>query len=151
SVWLCRAGDEIIEHGGFRTFPVAVGRFYTADGSAYAYSPAMDALPDINMVNDMEKTIIRGAQKAVDPPLLLSEDGVLEGFDLRSGALNYGGLDDQGRQMAQPLDTGKNLPLGIDYTNQKREAINLAFYVSLFQILVDNHQMTATEVLQRAQ
>lgn len=149
SVWLY--GNEIVEHGGFRTFPVAVGRLASADGSQYAYSPAMDALPDIQTLNQMERTNLRGAQKMVDPPLLLSEDGVLDGFNLQSGALNYGGLNDQGTEMVRPLNLGKNVPLGIDYANQKRESVNLAFYVSLFQILVDNPQMTATEVLQRQQ
>jgi len=149
SVWLWN--DDVIEHGGFRTFPAAIGRFYSTDGSAYGYSPAMDALPDVKMLNDMEHTNIKGAQKAVDPPLLLPEDGILEAFDLRSGALNYGGVDSQGNPTVRPLDMGKNVPLGIDYANQKRESVNLAFYVTLFQILVDNHQMTATEVLQRAQ
>jgi hypothetical protein len=38
-------------------------------------------MPDVRMANDMAKTNIRGAQKPVDPPLLASEDGVLEGFD----------------------------------------------------------------------
>ena len=151
SVWICRQGDEIVEHGGFRTFPLAVGRFYSTDDSAYAYSPAMESLPDINMLNEMERTNIRGAQKLVDPPLLLPEDGVLEGFDLRSGALNYGGIDEQGRQVVQPLQLGNNVPLGIDYANQKRQAVNLGFYVTLFQIMVDGPAMTATEVLERAQ
>lgn len=151
SVWICVQGNSIVEHGGFRTMPIAIGRFYTADDSAYGYSPAMDVLPDIKMLNEMERTNIRSAQKAVDPPLLLAEDGALEGFDLRSGALNYGGLDERGNQLVRPLELGKNVSIGVEYANQKREAVNLGFYVSLFQILVDNHQMTATEVLQRAQ
>lgn len=152
SVWIALdAGNEIVEHSGYRTFPVAIGRFYAADDSAYGYSPAMEALPDVRMLNRMEKTNIKGAQKAVDPPLILADDGALESFDLRAGALNFGYLNERGEQLIRPLDMGKNVPLGIDYANQKREAVNLAFYVTLFQILVDNHQMTATEVLQRAQ
>lgn len=151
SYWIALEGSEIVERSGFRTFPVSVGRFYANDDSQYGAGPAMDALPDINMVNEMERTNIKGAQKAVDPPLLLPEDGALEGFDLRSGSLNWGGLDDKGNEMVRPLQTGQRVELGIEYTNQKREVINLAFYVTLFQILVDSPQMTATEVLQRAQ
>jgi len=152
SVWIAMdAGQEIVEHSGYRTFPVAIGRFYAADDSAYGYSPGMEALADVRMLQKIEQTNIRGAQKAVDPPLLLADDGILEAFDLRSGSLNYGSLGPNGEPMVRPLDMGKNVPMGIDYANQKREAVNLAFYVTLFQILVDNNQMTATEVLQRAQ
>lgn len=152
SVWIAMdAGSEIVEHSGYRVFPLAIGRFYAADDSAYGYSPAMEALPDVRMLNRIEKTNIKGAQKAVDPPLILADDGALESFDLRSGALNFGYLNERGEQLIKPLDLGKNVPMGINYADQKREAVNLAFYVTLFQILVDNHQMTATEVLQRAQ
>lgn len=152
SVWIALdAGNEIVEHSGYRVFPLAIGRFYAADDSAYGYSPAMEALPDVRMLNQIEKTNIRGAQKAVDPPLILADDSALDSFDLRSGALNFGYLSDRGDQLIKPLELGKNVPMGINYADQKREAINLAFYVTLFQILVDNHQMTATEVLQRAQ
>jgi len=151
SLWVSMQGKKIVERSGFRTFPVAIGRFYVDDDSDYGAGPAGDVLPDIAMVNEMERTNIKGAQKAVDPPLLLPEDGALEGFDLRSGSLNYGGLNDRGEQLVKVLESGQRVDLGIEYTNQKREVINLGFYVTLFQILVDNPQMTATEVLQRAQ
>lgn len=151
SVWLSMDGNKIIQHSGYRVFPLAIGRFYATDDSAYGYSPAMESLPDVRMLNEMERTNIKGAQKAVDPPLILADDGALEAFDLRAGALNFGYLDERGQDRIKPLQLGDNVPLGIDYANQKREAVNLGFYVTLFQILVDNHQMTATEVLQRAQ
>lgn len=151
SLWISMQGKKIVERSGFRTFPVAIGRFYVDDDSDYGAGPAGDVLPDISMVNEMERTNIKGAQKAVEPPLLLPEDGALEGFDLRSGSLNYGGLDDKGNELVKTLNTGSRVDIGVDYTNQKREVINLGFYVTLFQILVDNPQMTATEVLQRAQ
>ncbi|MFP3799448.1 portal protein [Paraburkholderia sp. SIMBA_027] len=149
SVWVCEA--DLIEQSGFRVYPYAVGRFYVDSDTQYGGSPAEDSLPDIKMVNAMEKTIIRGAEKAVDPPLLLTEDGVLEGFDLRSGALNHGGLDTQGNQLVQPLKTGENIQFGTQYADSKRQTINAQFYVTLFQILTEAPQMTATEVLERAQ
>lgn len=149
SVWVWNG--ELIDQSGFRTYPYAVGRFYVDSETQYGGSPAEDALPDIKMVNEMEKTIIRGAQKAVDPPLLLTEDGVLEGFDLRSGALNHGGLDNSGNQLVKPLQLGENIQAGTAYADSKRATINTGFYVTLFQILTEAPQMTATEVLERAQ
>ncbi|WP_321814587.1 MULTISPECIES: portal protein [unclassified Paraburkholderia] len=149
SAWVWNG--ELIALSGFRTYPYAVGRFYVDSDTQYGGSPAEDSLPDIKMVNEMERTIIRGAQKAVEPPLLLTEDGVLEGFDLRSGALNHGGLDPQGNQLVKPLQTGENIQFGTQYADSKRQTINASFYVTLFQILTEAPQMTATEVLERAQ
>lgn len=151
SYWLDEGRERIVQNSGFRTFPIAIGRFYVGSDSVYGGSPAYDAMPDIRMANDMAKTNIRGAQKMVDPPLLASEDGVLEGFDLRSGSLNWGGLDEKGNEMVKPLLTGKQAQIGIEFSKDTRQTINQWFYVTLFQILVDSGDMTATEVLQRAQ
>ncbi|KVE99272.1 portal protein [Burkholderia vietnamiensis] len=151
SYWLDEGRDRIIQNSGFRTFPFAIGRFYVGTDDVYGGSPAYDAMPDVRMANDMAKTNIRGAQKLVDPPLLASEDGVLEGFDLRSGSLNWGGLNEKGEEMVKPLLTGKQAQIGIEFAQDTRQTINQWFYVTLFQILVDSGDMTATEVLQRAQ
>jgi len=108
-------------------------------------------LPDIKMLNEMEKTTLRAGHMAVDPPLLLLEDGALQGFQMRPRALNFGGVDSEGRQMVQPLKTGANLPWQIEMNDGKRKLINEAFLVTLFQILVETPQITATEALLRAQ
>lgn len=151
SYWVDEGGETIIQKSGFRTFPFSIGRFYLGADEVYGGSPAMDSLPDIRMVNEQAKTNIKAAQKMVDPPLLLNEDGALEGFDLRSGSLNWGGLDEKGNERVKAMSTGKQAQIGIEFSQQTREAINQSFYVTLFQILVDSGEQTATEVLQRAQ
>ncbi|PVX84342.1 portal protein [Paraburkholderia unamae] len=151
SYWLDESRERIVQNSGFRTFPFAIGRFYVGTDDVYGGSPAYDAIPDIRMANEQARTNIRGAQKMVDPVMLLQEDGALEGFDMRSGSLNWGGLDEKGNPMARPLEMGKQAHIGIEFAQQTRETINQWFYVTLFQILVDSGDMTATEVLQRAQ
>lgn len=142
---------EIVVEGGFRTFPYAFGRYLTSAGETYGRSPAMMALPDIKMVNEMEKTLLRAGHKTVDPPLLAYGDGILSAFNVTPNAINYGGVNDQGQQLVHPLQTGGKLDIGIEMTDQKRKTINDAFLITLFQILVQNPQMTATEALLRAQ
>ena len=144
-------GKIMLAEGGYRTMPYAVSRHVTAPREVYGRSPAMMVLPDIKMINEMEKTIIRAAHKIVDPPLLLYGDGILSSFSTRPNALNYGGVDERGGQLVHPLKTGANLPVAFEFGEQKRKVINDAFYVTLFQILVQNPQMTATEALIRAQ
>lgn len=144
-------GMNIVSEGGYRTMPYAISRHVTSPRETYGRSPAMMVLPDIKMLNEMEKTIIRAAHKIVSPPLLAFGDGILNAINARPDAINYGGVDDQGRQLVVPMKMGSNLPIALDMTEQKRNVINDAFYVTLFQILVRNPQMTATEALIRAQ
>jgi hypothetical protein len=151
SCYISIDGRSVMSEGGFRSMPYAVGRYVTGPKEVYGRSPAMTVLPDIKMLNEMSKTVIRAAHKIVDPPLLLQEDGALQAFDLRPGALNYGGVNDQGNQMVHPLQTNARVDIGLDMMEQRRKVINDAFLVTLFQILVDSPQMTATEAMLRAQ
>lgn len=151
SYYISCESKALMSEGGYRVMPYAVSRHVTAPKEVYGRSPAMQVLPDIKMVNEMEKTMIRAAHKIVDPPLLVYGDGILSAFSTRPNAINYGGVDSNGNQLVHPLKTGSNLPVGLEMTEQKRKVINDAFYVTLFQILVQNPQMTATEALIRAQ
>lgn len=151
SYYVACEGKKLMSEGGYRVMPYPVSRHVTAPKETYGRSPAMQVLPDIKMVNEIEKTLIRAAHKIVDPPLLVYGDGILSAFSTRPNAINYGGVDANGNQLAHPLKTGSNLPVGMEIAEQKRRTINDAFYVTLFQILVQNPQMTATEALIRAQ
>jgi hypothetical protein len=151
SCYISMDGRNILTEGGYRSMPYAVGRYVTGPKETYGRSPAMTVLPDVKMLNEMSKTVIRAAHKIVDPPLLLQEDGALTAFDLRPGALNFGGVNDQGQQLVHPLQTGARIDIGQEMMEQRRKVINDAFLVTLFQILVDTPQMTATEAMLRAQ
>lgn len=140
-----------LSEGGYRTFPVGVGRFTVASGEVYGRGPAMTVLPDIKMLNEMERTTIQAAQLATLPPLLAHKDGILDAIRLTPAAINYGGVDDNGRQLVQPMAFGQHVEIGLEMRDQKRLQIKDALWNTLFQILVENPQMTATEALIRAQ
>lgn len=151
SYYVALEGQKIVNEGGYTTFPYAVSRYVTSPKEIYGRSPAMLVLPDIKMINEMSKTVLRAAHKAVDPPLLLQEDGVLQAFNARPSALNYGGINERGEQMVRPLEVGGRVDIGLDMMEQRRKVINDAFLITLFQILVDAPNMTATEAMLRAQ
>lgn len=151
SYYIAIESRTIVSEGGYRSMPYAVSRYVTAPREIYGRSPAMTALADIKMLNEMEKTLLRAAHKGVSPPLLLHEDGVLRAFDMRPDALNYGGIDDQGRPMVQELNSDARIDWGIQLSDQRRRSVQDAFLVTLFQILVDQPNMTATEAMLRAQ
>lgn len=152
SVHVAVNARKVVRESGYRKMPYAVSRFEVIPGDVYGRSPAMTVMPDIIQVNEMVKTILRAGQKAVDPPLLLPDDEVITAFSLMAGSLNFGGLDSEGRQLVQPLQTGTNLPIGLELINESRQVINDVFYITLFQILVEqDRQQTATEVMARAQ
>ena len=70
---------QLAPEGGFTSFPYSIARYVTAPEEIYGRSPAMTALADIKMLNEMSKTDIRAVHKLVDPPILLHDDGILGG------------------------------------------------------------------------
>jgi hypothetical protein len=151
SIYISVEEQKIVRaNAGYRAFPYAFTRGMTLPGEIYSRGPASIVLPDIKQLNEMEKTNLRIGQLNAEPPVLLSVDGSLSGFKMQNGALNWGGLDENGNELAKPFKIGSNINLTLEMMNQKREMINRAFLVTVFQILVDNPQMTATEVLERA-
>lgn len=144
-------GRHLCKVGGFRSWPCAIGRYMLAPNESYGRSPAMAAWPGILTLNEQKKTVLRAGQKEVDPPILLSEDGALEPFNQRPGAANYGMLSADGQALAQPLRTGANVPLGIELMGLEAAEIEEAFLVSIFKILAEHPQMTATQVLEITQ
>jgi hypothetical protein len=149
SYFVCCSSKLVMEESGYHTFPYSISRYVVAPGEIYGRSPAMLALPDIKVLNEINKTTLKQGHRVVDPVLLAHDDGVLDSFSLKPGAINYGGVSADGRPLVHALPTG-NLSFAKDLTAEKRESINDAFLVTLFQILVDTPQMTATEVLERA-
>ena len=149
SHYILRDQHRLMEVGGYNTLPYTVSRYLTAPGELYGRSPAMNVLPSINVLNEEKKVILKAGHRAADPVLLAHDDGILDGFSLRPGAVNTGAVSPEGRPLVHALPTG-NLQIGKELMDDERAAINDAFLVTLFQILIETPQMTATEVLERA-
>ena len=139
------SGDEL-SVSGFREFPFVVPRYLKASHEIYGRSPAMTALPDVKMLNEMSKTTIKAAQKQVDPPLLVPDDGFILPVRTVPGGLNFYRAGTRDR--IEPLNIGANSPLGLNMEEQRRNAIRNAFYVNQL-MMQQGPQMTATEVIQR--
>ena len=154
--WYIFFGDKsVLSKGAYRTFPCAIGRYRVAPREHYGRGPATTCLPDIRTANEMVKTLLRVGEKAVAPAVLLAEDSVLNNFNQRSGANNYGLVSQDGKPLAIPWNPGGNFELGDKLLEGVRGVIKDTFLNTLFQILVEatrsGEPITATEALIRAQ
>jgi hypothetical protein len=145
SVYMTAKGEQL-SVSGFREFPFVVPRYLKSSHEIYGRSPAMTALPDVKMLNEMSKTTIKAAQKQVDPPLLVPDDGFILPVRTVPGGLNFYRAGTRDR--IEPLNIGANNPLGLNMEEQRRNSIRNAFYVNQL-MMQQGPQMTATEVIQR--
>lgn len=137
-----------ISTGGFHEFPYAVPRWTKTSGEKYGRGPGMDMLADIKMVDRMMETTIQGAQKTINPPLMVPDDGVIGRVRLTPGGLT---VVRPGEQYAiKPLLTDPRIDFGYQAVEDVRKRIRAGFYVDQLQ-LNEGPQMTATEVMQRTE
>jgi hypothetical protein len=146
SVYMEYKNGNELSVGGIKEFPFVVPRYLKASNEIYGRSPAMTALPDVKMLNEMCKTTIKAAQKQVDPPLLVPDDGFLLPVRTVPGGLNF--YRSGTRDRIEPLNIGANNPLGLNMEQQRRDSIRAVFYVNQL-MMQQGPQMTATEVIQR--
>jgi len=140
-VWV--KGELILREKGFHEFPYIVPRWIKTTGEIYGRSPGMKALPDIRMLNSIMKTTIRGAQKVVDPPIAVPDDGIMGRVNLTPGGQTSvrSGTGDE----IKPILTGGKPELGVALMEDVRTRIKSAFFIDQLQ-LREGPQMTATEV-----
>jgi len=146
SVYIDEKEQHVIKEGGFNEMPYMVGRWSKAVGETFGRSPAMTALPDIKMLQEMMKTTLRAAQKIVDPSLLVDDDGVMGPIRTTPGSLIY---RRKGANI-DPLITGANIPISFDMMEDIRNRVRTTFYLDQLQF-TGGPQMTATEVMERTE
>lgn len=150
SLYIGVKDHHIFERGGYRSFPYTVSRYILFPGENYGRGPGIFALPDIKTLNQITKTVLKQGHRSVDPVILAHDDGILDSFSLRPGYINAGTMSADGKPLVGTLPVG-NLAAGLEHQQQAQANIHDHFLITLFQILVDHPQMTATEVLERAQ
>jgi hypothetical protein len=148
SVYLDEKDQHVLAEGGFDEMPYMVSRWSKAIGEVFGRSPAMTALPDIKMLQEMMKTTIKAGQKIVDPPLLVPDDGVLGPVRTIPGGLNYYRSSTGAR--IEPLLTGGNIPISFQMMEDLRNRIRMTFFLDQLQFQ-GGPQMTATEVIERTE
>lgn len=140
----------ILEDGGYYTFPYAVFRYLPSENSPYADGPGTLSLPAIKMLNQMEKANIKQAHNITEPAVLVPSDNQFRKMAIKPNAIIRGGVNREGKAVVQTFSPAGNLPIAIEYSDRIGAAIDSAFLVDLMQLLRENPQMTATEVIEKA-
>lgn len=143
SCWVAKEYCHTLKESGYNSFPYHVPRWSTLAGEVYGRGPGIGALPDIRMLNRMEYTIIRAAQKAVDPPIQVPNDGFMPNIKANPGAI---WLHEPGAERAEALDFKANIPIGLELSEQRRDAIRAAFFAPFLKLKDKKAEQTAYEI-----
>ncbi|TPJ70466.1 portal protein [Mesorhizobium sp. B2-6-7] len=140
--------EEIGKESGFRTFPVSCFNWRRYEGDTYGISPTIEALTTVREENAVRRSGLRALQQITDPAT--ASKARLDYVPVLNPGENYPGLiGDDGRPLIAPIALGQNPGPAFDYAATRAEEIRDMMFVNLFQTLVQNPQMTATEALIR--
>jgi hypothetical protein len=148
SIFLDIVNKHIIKESGYRDFPYSVFIWKKINGKKYGTSPAVNAKNSIWKYFKLEEAVLKEAQTASDPPLMVPDE--LRGHDLdemHPGGRSYYDVMKFGD--IKPVQLGMNFPITLEVMKNELNSIKELFHVDFFLILDrQTRQITATEVMQ---
>ncbi len=148
SYWILEKEKHLLSEGGYREMPYLTPRWRVRTGEDYGVGPGERMLPEARMLNEMYKSVMKAAQKALDPPLQLPDDSFMNPIRLRPSGLNYYRL---GGGKIEPIESRHRVDIGDALLEAQRQRLKVGFFSDAFDITSDSDgvNVKATFTLQR--
>jgi hypothetical protein len=140
---------KVMSEGGFLSMPYIVFFWQRDDDATYSTSPAMLALSEAKAANMVQADILKASSQLINPPLFVNDKNGLGRINMNPGSVNAGYVNADGKPLAIPLQSQANPAIGMEILAQHRRNIDDLMYVSLFQLLTNSTNDTATEAIMK--
>jgi hypothetical protein len=133
SLWIMIKPEMLLSEGGYQELPSAIGRWWKdSNGDPRGFSPAMDALASIKLLNAQKRTFIRHAMKASDPAWMAPFRSFLNTPNFNPSAANYYDSKHFKADSFKFLNPEGNFSLNVEAMDIEAYEIERAFYVDVF-------------------
>jgi hypothetical protein len=157
SIYYDCSHQKVLEATPTWNIEYAIPRWKRVSGSQYAYSPAtVIALPDARLIQAMTLTLLEAGEKAVNPPIIATQDAVRSDVALYAGGMTWIDYeyDEKTGEALRPMPLKTDgIPLGVDMQRDARALIMQAFFLNKINLPRPEtaKEMTAYEIGQRIQ
>lgn len=149
SVHIEMGQSHTLRESGFEEMPVFVSRMFKNVDEKYGRSPAMSALPDATSLNVLSEAVLVAAEKQLDPPLGILDDGRMGGAVVDTSAHGLTVFNSSGRLTNQnpvfPLFTVGEMQTAKEMKEELKASIMQHFFLDRLLDLNNPTQMTAFE------
>lgn len=149
SYYISMEDKALIEEGGYYEYPVYVTRWQTMPGEIYGRGPGHIALPDVRTLNRVKELGLHAINKAINPPILATQRGILGALDLRPSQVTVV-RDINGIREMVPQARFDVTQFAVQ---DLRDAIKGVFFIDklLLPPRTETGEMTAFEIQQRTE
>lgn len=140
-------GDTIVNTSGFDDFPYMAPRWMRAPDELYGRGPGTTGLPTVRMLQRVKEVTIRAAQKVVDPPLLVPDDGLVGPVRTGAGAMTTFRAGARKDDLPRALITGARPDFGELFADQLRAEVMRSFFLDPTTLSAPEPRVTATAIL----
>ena len=149
SIWLeYKKKDKILRESGYEEKPFMAPRWDVEHPEVYGEGPAFDALGVTKMLQAMEKTSCKAADKQVDPPLRVPSKWHKRA-NLLPGGHNKVDVNDSKDAIGKLYDINFDISQVENKISRYELLLEKLFFMDLFTLITDRPEMTATEVMER--
>lgn len=134
---------HLLGEGGYDEHPYAVARWSKDSQSPYGWGPGSIAYPDVRTLNRYVQLDLQARGKAVDPPLIQRQDGILGSLSLEPAAINVSLHDGPLVDSVMALESKARFDVNKDGIERLERKISECFYGPLLRQITKD--MTATE------
>lgn len=133
STYISIQGYCVLEEGGYRTLPLAYGRYMQAPEEDYGRGPTQMILNTLKSSNTLWRSFMRTVTRRGDPTYLVHDTGLID-LKTHSGAIVAGAIGAKGERLVDILPTGE-----IDFTKDLMEKFEKicddAYLTGLFKLI----------------
>lgn len=146
SHYVSASGRRVMQEGGYNSFPLAFARYTEGPNEVYGRGPAGWVLPSLKTLNAQKATNLKVGHRNADPVFITTDDGITD-FTWQPGFMNKGGMTEDGKPLIGVVPAG-NFQVSEEMMAREEKLLGDAFLTTIFQTLVENPQMTATQVIE---
>jgi hypothetical protein len=127
---------ELIEEKGYRTLPLAYGRFMQFPEEDYGRGPAQIVQNAGKTLNAEKRVFLKQGHRAGDPAYIVADIGLTD-LKTHSGAWNAGLMTRDGKPLIQTLPAGE-IQITKEMMQDEKDLINSAYLVDLFKLILED-------------
>jgi hypothetical protein len=134
SIHYLKEKKKVIKLSGYETMPYICARWERSDREIYGRGPTWEILPDMRLINEVEKVYLKGVQKAIAPPMFVPDSGLLDPLDTTPDAINYYTAGIGGKDTIFPVPNAGRIEYAQDLNARLVNSIKEGYYLDVLEL-----------------